>query len=77
MNTERYKINNNNLIIKDQKSAKFHIKEGDYFGTIATTLSLLSQEDVISDIKKIKKYLKRMSKDLDYLQKNFKIVKKP
>lgn len=58
-----------------QKSVKFHVKSNDYFGTIATIVSLVRQnlennEDVfIYNLKKIEK-------DLLYLQKNYKIVKK-
>jgi hypothetical protein len=76
MKTKNYEIKNYNLIIKDQKSAKFHIKEGDYFGTIATTISLLGQEGIIDDAKKIKKYLREISKELTDLQNNCKIIKK-
>ena len=72
-----YKINNNNLITRDQQSVKSHIKQGDYFGTTATVLSLLSQKEFIDNKKDLKKYLKKISKELVYLQKNFDIIKKP
>ena len=61
----------------DEKSIGFYITSGDYFGTLATVLSLLNQnafgansneEGVIT--------LNQIVKDLMYLQANFKIVKK-
>ncbi|PKM91053.1 hypothetical protein CVU82_03265 [Candidatus Falkowbacteria bacterium HGW-Falkowbacteria-1] len=75
MNEKKYKIKNNTLIIRDRKSAKTHIKQGDYFGTIATILNLLSQDKFIKNTKELKKYLKKISKELEYLQKNFDIKK--
>lgn len=75
MNKDVYKIKDNNLIIRDQKSAKAHIKQGDYFGTTATILNLLSQDEIIQNTKELKKYLKKISKELEYLQKNFDIKK--
>lgn len=59
-----------------KQSVKFHIKSGDYFGTIATVLSLIRQS--VSEKKIIKtneRILKRMEKDLMYLQKEYKIIK--
>lgn len=59
-----------------QKSVKFHIESGDYFGTLATILSLLQQN--IS----APKYLKEMGilnekiDELLYLQNNYLIKKK-
>lgn len=57
-----------------QKSVKFHIKSDDYFGTIATILSLIKQstEHVNSHIKSFNK----LEKDLMFLQKEYKIIKK-
>jgi len=48
------------------KSLKFHIKSQDYFGTLATVLSLCRQEEKIIP--------EHIIDDLMYLQKNFKIV---
>lgn len=72
-----YKINNNIFILRDRQSVKSHIKQGDYFGTTATILSLLSQKEFIDNKKDLKKYLKKISKELVYLQKNYNIIKKP
>lgn len=56
-----------------QKSVKFHVESDDYFGTLATILSLLRQT---SSIGKGSKILKRLEKDLMFLQKNYRIIKK-
>lgn len=55
-------------------SLEFHIKSGDYFGTLATVLSLA--EETLSIDKEHKAIFKRLIKDLMYLQKEYKIVKK-
>jgi hypothetical protein len=57
-----------------KKSLEFHIKSGDYFGTLATVLSL-TEETIVED-KKHKAIFKRLIKDLMFLQKEYKIVKK-
>lgn len=56
------------------KSIKFHIKSDDYFGTLATALSLISQS--LENKKQNVKFLNTIVKDLLYLQKEYKIVKK-
>lgn len=57
-----------------QKSVKFHIKSNDYFGTLATILSLIKQapENIYENIKSLNK----LEKDLMFLQKEYKIIKK-
>jgi hypothetical protein len=57
-----------------QKSVKFHIKNQDYFGTLATILSLFSEESKYIDANK--RVFKNIKKDLIFLQKNYKIIKK-
>lgn len=57
-----------------QKSIKFHIKSDDYFGTLATALSLIKQTPEYID--KHIKSLDKLEKDLVFLQKNYKIIKK-
>jgi len=60
-----------------KKSLKFHINSSDYFGTLATILSLVRQ--TIGNKKSIDnniKTLDNIEKDLMYLQQNYKIVKK-
>ena len=57
-----------------KKSLEFHIESDDYFGTLATVLGL-AEETILKD-KKHKTIFKRLIKDLIYLQKEYKIVKK-
>lgn len=57
-----------------KKSLEFHVKSGDYFGTLATVISLAEQ--TILKNKEQKNILKKLIKDLMYLQKEYKIVKK-
>lgn len=57
-----------------KKSIKFHIKSEDYFGTLATILSLIKQTSILE--KNNKKILSKLEKDLIYLQEEYKIIKK-
>jgi hypothetical protein len=57
-----------------RKSVKFHIKSDDYFGTVATVLSLIKQTPEY--INKHIKSLNKLEKDLMFLQKEYKIIKK-
>lgn len=56
-----------------KESLNFHIKSGDYFGTLATILNFLVQEEFSSDRDKI---IKEKVNELVYLQENYNIVKK-
>jgi len=64
------------LLVRDKEGTEFHVKNDDYFGTIATILNLLKEE-----IKKsghmnkaaLNKTLNNLSKDLMFLQKNYQI----
>lgn len=56
-----------------RKSIKFHIENNDYFGTLATILSLIKQTP--KNLKKHIKSLDKLEKDLIFLQKEYKIVK--
>lgn len=56
------------------KNIKFHIKVGDYFGTLATVLSLIRQ--LPENSSKYSKSLNKLEKDLMFLQREYKIVKK-
>lgn len=59
-----------------KQSLEFHIKSDDYFGTLATVLSLMNQ-DIFEDNKdKQAQILEEKIKELVYLQKNYKIIKK-
>ncbi len=57
-----------------KKSIKFHVKSDDYFGTLATVLSLIKQTP--ENIEKHTKSLNKLEKDLIFLQNNYTIVKK-
>jgi len=73
---KNYKIKSQALTIKDEASVKFHIESGDYFGTIATILSLIEQEIKDNQFKnapRIKKALKNLEKDLLLCQKDYQI----
>ena len=60
-----------------KKSLNFHIKSDDYFGTLATVLSFIKQDIILKkhDINSID-VLEKLEKDLLFLQKEYKIVKK-
>jgi hypothetical protein len=58
-----------------EKSVNFHIKSGDYFGTLATVLSLIRQSLGLKE-KRNAKILENLEKDLLFLQKRYRIVKK-
>ena len=65
-------------LVKDQESVKFHVKNDDYFGTMATLLNLLKQEIYKNNKSeaKVKATFANMEKDFMWLQKNYKITKK-
>lgn len=74
--TKKYQITPVIRLVKDEASTKFHVKNDDYFGTIASILSLIKQQikkdghpqaDVFITI------LKNIEEDLIYLQKNYQI----
>ena len=71
-----YQINNNFYLLRDKESVNFHVKKDDYFGTLATIIELLKQDEVLENKKELKKILNQLKKDLLYLQKNFTINKK-
>ncbi|MFA5886769.1 MAG: hypothetical protein WC863_03235 [Patescibacteria group bacterium] len=73
---KKYKITPPLWLIKDEASIKFHVKSQDYFGTMATVLSLLREQIKKSDIKNttlLEKILNNLEKDLLLLQKNYHI----
>lgn len=72
---KKYQIKPLVWLVKDETSVKFHVASDDYFGTIATVLSLVRQE-----MKKggpraaaLKKTLDNVEKDLLFLQKHYQI----
>jgi len=72
-----YKIKPKNGVsfIKDKETVNFHVEQNDYFGTLATIISLINQDYVLDNKKDLKKILTSLNKDLVYLQKNFTINK--
>lgn len=72
----KYLIKPGVWLLKDEASTKFHLSQDDYFGTIATILSLWRQNieknpDLINpDFYQI---LNEVEKDLIWLQKNYQI----
>lgn len=57
-----------------KNSLKFHIENDDYFGTLATILSLISQSIQKQDFDLSIKTLNLLEEDLKYLQDNYKII---
>ena len=57
-----------------KESLEFHIKSDDYFGTLASILSLLGQS--VADNQNQIIILNEKVKELMYLQENYKIIKK-
>ena len=75
-------------VLKDETSIKYHVEKADYFGTIATIISLISQKlknDKTGDVKEAEKKekqqllktLKNLEQDLVFLQNNYQIYIKP
>lgn len=60
--------------MNDLDGLKFHIKSNDYFGTLATILSLIRQSIEKREVNI--ETLKKVERELMYLQKNYKIIKK-
>ena len=76
---KKYRIKPLFWLVKDESSVKFHIVCDDYFGTIATVLSLVKQQIKKSDGPRtvaLKKTLNNVEKDLLFLQKNYQIKPK-
>lgn len=62
-------------LLKDESSTKFHVKNNDYFGSLATVISLIKEKNNLS-AKEYKEILCNIEKDLIYLQNNYKIYPK-
>ncbi len=64
--------------MKDEDSVRFHVQNDDYFGTIATVISLIRQK-IAKECPRdalLKKSLNNLEKDLMFLQKNYQISRK-
>lgn len=73
---KEYNLNKKPLFIKDEKSVKYHLSQDDYFGTIATILSLIRQQAENEKSKLPQEFFKTLNnleKDLVFLQKNYQI----
>lgn len=62
------------MSINANKSLEFHIKSGDYFGTLATIISLFEQKFKLKNSERDD--FKSIIDDLLYLQDGYIIVKK-
>jgi hypothetical protein len=77
--TKKYQITPLVWLVRDEASVKFHVASDDYFGTIATILSLIKQQikrGGASDAATLNKIFKNLEKDLLYLQNNYQIKPK-
>ncbi len=73
---KKYEINPLVWVVRDEASVKFHVKNNDYFGTIASILSLIKQElkkDDCANAAIFKKILKNLEEELLFLQNNYHI----
>lgn len=69
--SKKYQITSLLSFVEDKESVSFHVKSADYFGTIATIISLWKQNNKIPD-----KDFKDIYEDLLDLQNNYEIKKK-
>lgn len=80
---KKYSIQADKFIgfINDTEDVEFHIDKDDYFGTMATVLDLMKQEKKLEkDKKEIDerhiKIMEQLTKDLLFLQRDYRVVKK-
>jgi len=75
---KKYDIKPLILLLRDEDSVRFHVKNDDYFGTIATIISLIKQKTKkeCPNNPLLEKALNNLETDLMFLQKNYKITKK-
>lgn len=66
-----YCFKNHHLFVNDKETVTSHVAADDYFGTLATVLSLWRQNHLNSQAD-----WKEIETDLVWLQKNYRIVKK-
>lgn len=59
-----------------KESVEFHIKNDDYFGTLATVISLIRQNLESNGLSKNNKFLVDLENNLVFMQSNYKIIKK-
>lgn len=68
---KKYHQNQKSLFVNDEDSINFHVKSDDYFGTLATIISLWEQEEIIN-----KENCREVYEDLLILQKKYYIKKR-
>ncbi len=77
---KKYQLNLNNWFLSDIKGVHFHVKSSDYFGTLASVLTIIEEKinfcQNLEDKKLIKQILKNTISDCLYLQKNYSIIAK-
>lgn len=74
--SKNYQIEPLVYLVKDADSVKWHVKNDDYFGTIATVISLIRQnlkENNRYDAAVLEKLLTNLETDLVILQNNYQI----
>ncbi len=74
--SKKYKITSQTRLVKDEAGTKFHVNSDDYFGSIATILSLLRQQLQKNNSKnylELEKTFINLESDLLFLQKNYQI----
>jgi len=64
------------LIKMSKESVEFHVKNDDYFGTLATVISLIRQNLESNGLSKNNKCLVDLEDNLVFMQSNYKIIKK-
>jgi len=64
------------LIKMSKESVEFHIKNDDYFGTLATVISLIRQNLESNGLSKNNKSLVELENNLVFMQSNYIIIKK-
>lgn len=77
---KNYQLKSISWLLSDIKGVRFHVKSSDYFGTLASILTIL-EEKLSKNMEKedkelIRKILKNSIKDCLYLQKNYSIIAK-
>lgn len=73
---KKYQIKRLVWLVKDEVSTRFHVEQDDYFGTIATIISLLRQrikENPANLTPDFMTTLNNLERDLIWLQNNYQI----
>ncbi len=76
---KKYQLTINTWLLEDRASVNFHVKNADYFGTIASILTIV--KDKLTDLSKkeqklIIKVLENLITDCLYLQTAYSIIPK-